>query len=396
MTARIKVRHDTASNWSDINPILALGEPGLETDTNKVKYGDGTTAWSDLAYTSAGLPNGMIADYWYGAPNLTNDLNANSDANDMQFQVQTNWWDNEDYGRATLSWHDSEYSNYTHVHTDVHGVSIRNADWDGNRTDSYHYWLFDFEGRTRFPNGIMFNDDWDGNITNDYISIYEHNNDQAGERYGQNYSWNVQLQSMTDWYNNEDYGRGTLSWHDYNYSNYSHVMVDPNGAFIRLSDWDGNRGGYHKNWAFNTDGSTTMPGTLTIENGKAVRCPVNSGWDTHGAETTYDELSVWVDTNGNVGFQNLSGTNYQVQYAGTLINASTGTSTVVASDQSNVIEGSGGTYQIPTIALANKGDTLTLTVQIPDSQKVFRVTAIGTYGLNVESGHATIIIERLV
>ena len=49
MTTRIKVRHDTAANWSNANPVLALGEPGFETDTNRVKYGDGTTAWSGLS-----------------------------------------------------------------------------------------------------------------------------------------------------------------------------------------------------------------------------------------------------------------------------------------------------------------------------------------------------------
>ena len=50
MTTRIKVRHDTASNWATNNPILALGEPGFETDTRKVKYGTGVLAWNDLLY----------------------------------------------------------------------------------------------------------------------------------------------------------------------------------------------------------------------------------------------------------------------------------------------------------------------------------------------------------
>ena len=54
----------------------------------------------------------------------------------------------------------------------------------------------------------------------------------------------------------------TLSWHDYNYSNYSHVHVDPNGASIRLADWSGNRGGYTKYWEFNNDGSTEFPGAI--------------------------------------------------------------------------------------------------------------------------------------
>jgi hypothetical protein len=51
---RIQIRRDTAANWTRVNPVLSDGEPGLETDTNKVKYGDGTTAWASLDYASGG------------------------------------------------------------------------------------------------------------------------------------------------------------------------------------------------------------------------------------------------------------------------------------------------------------------------------------------------------
>ena len=54
MATRIKLRRDTASNWTTTNPILAIGEPGWETDTRKIKLGDGTTAWRDLPYSITG------------------------------------------------------------------------------------------------------------------------------------------------------------------------------------------------------------------------------------------------------------------------------------------------------------------------------------------------------
>jgi len=50
MPVQIKLRRDTAANWLSVNPILAAGEPGLETDTRKIKYGDGTKTWSALGY----------------------------------------------------------------------------------------------------------------------------------------------------------------------------------------------------------------------------------------------------------------------------------------------------------------------------------------------------------
>lgn len=54
MASIIQIRRDTASAWTSANPTLAQGELGLETDTSKLKAGDGTTAWTSLAYYSLG------------------------------------------------------------------------------------------------------------------------------------------------------------------------------------------------------------------------------------------------------------------------------------------------------------------------------------------------------
>jgi len=50
MADLIQIRRDTAANWTSANPILAQGELGAETDTSKIKIGDGSTTWSSLAY----------------------------------------------------------------------------------------------------------------------------------------------------------------------------------------------------------------------------------------------------------------------------------------------------------------------------------------------------------
>lgn len=49
-TRRILIRRDTAANWTTANPTLASGELGGETDTGKLKLGNGSTAWNSLAY----------------------------------------------------------------------------------------------------------------------------------------------------------------------------------------------------------------------------------------------------------------------------------------------------------------------------------------------------------
>jgi len=51
----IQLRRDLAANWTTNGPTLAAGEVGFETDTNKFKLGDGTTAWASLPYAPAGL-----------------------------------------------------------------------------------------------------------------------------------------------------------------------------------------------------------------------------------------------------------------------------------------------------------------------------------------------------
>lgn len=48
----IKIRRDTSTNWDAVNPTLAAGEIAFETDTNKIKVGDGSTVWASLDYAS--------------------------------------------------------------------------------------------------------------------------------------------------------------------------------------------------------------------------------------------------------------------------------------------------------------------------------------------------------
>lgn len=49
---------DTSANFTTNNPILASGQFGVESDTNKIKMGNGTSTWNDLEYIS-GDNNGL-------------------------------------------------------------------------------------------------------------------------------------------------------------------------------------------------------------------------------------------------------------------------------------------------------------------------------------------------
>lgn len=49
----LEFRYGTAASATSNNPVLGLGEPGYETDTGKLKIGDGSTAWNSLPYFGA-------------------------------------------------------------------------------------------------------------------------------------------------------------------------------------------------------------------------------------------------------------------------------------------------------------------------------------------------------
>lgn len=56
---KILFRRDLAANWTLADPVLSAGEIGLESDTEKIKLGDGSSSWTEL-------------DYFYGSLDDTN------------------------------------------------------------------------------------------------------------------------------------------------------------------------------------------------------------------------------------------------------------------------------------------------------------------------------------
>jgi hypothetical protein len=61
VVTQIQVRRGTASQWTSTNPVLASGEWGYETDTGKVKIGNGSSAWNALSYTGTGTVTSVTA-----------------------------------------------------------------------------------------------------------------------------------------------------------------------------------------------------------------------------------------------------------------------------------------------------------------------------------------------
>ena len=79
MATRIQLRRDTAANFTSANPTLAAGELAYETDTRKIKAGDGSTAWTSLSYIVDPAQSAAISDVHQDlSPELAAALNANN------------------------------------------------------------------------------------------------------------------------------------------------------------------------------------------------------------------------------------------------------------------------------------------------------------------------------
>ena len=62
MANKIQLRRDTAANWTSTNPVLAQGEVGYDLTSGKMKVGNGTSTWEQLAYFNDGSFSGSYSD----------------------------------------------------------------------------------------------------------------------------------------------------------------------------------------------------------------------------------------------------------------------------------------------------------------------------------------------
>lgn len=57
---RIQLKGDTAENWTSKNTVLLKNELGYDSTTNRIKFGNGVTAWNDLPYVAPDVINDLI------------------------------------------------------------------------------------------------------------------------------------------------------------------------------------------------------------------------------------------------------------------------------------------------------------------------------------------------
>ena len=50
INVKLRTRYDTVANWTSNNPVLLSGELGIESNTLKMKVGNGSAVWNSLPY----------------------------------------------------------------------------------------------------------------------------------------------------------------------------------------------------------------------------------------------------------------------------------------------------------------------------------------------------------
>jgi hypothetical protein len=87
-TVRIQLRRGTEQEWIDADAIglgvvLAPGEAGIETDTNRFKFGNGNDKWGELLYANASNTGNTLDDYLLASKRGNPDGVASLDSNGL-------------------------------------------------------------------------------------------------------------------------------------------------------------------------------------------------------------------------------------------------------------------------------------------------------------------------
>ncbi len=120
MASLIKIRRDSSTNWTAINPVLAIGEPGYETNTKLLKIGDGESQWSALPYSSGSLDE-------------TDPIFSASPAGSITSTNITNWDTAYDWGDHSLAGYLTTYTESDPVFTASAAAGITSTNitnWD--------------------------------------------------------------------------------------------------------------------------------------------------------------------------------------------------------------------------------------------------------------------------
>ena len=238
MANRIQLRRDTQANWERVNPILEDGEPGLDITQNKIKYGDGSSTWTELAYASGestGSSGNTLVNGEYvislgadGVVTLPNGMTIDSYGTSGANAVVTIGGDN------------------TQISIDNDGAPP-GFSVTTDAANAAHTWRFGSDGDLSFPNGSTIG-------SSNGLSGIPMTTERGTILFGNNPGDVITLASHFHIMKADSANVDLFFGDDYNYvklPSTQGVEVGANGSI----------------WTFSNTGTTTFPGNVTIGSG---------------------------------------------------------------------------------------------------------------------------------
>ena len=158
MAQQIQLRNDNTAQWEYINPVLAVGEIGVDTTLGKFKIGNGTDTWTELEFQSA-----SIADFVFAYDDSDGD-NSIMTVTDHDMVIRT-VRDNDSVGSdcdVNIEAADDVFIRAFGDEVGIYAsdqVEIRTNNYDGqglgNGGNDSHGWVFDRNGHIEFPDGTI-------------------------------------------------------------------------------------------------------------------------------------------------------------------------------------------------------------------------------------------------
>ncbi len=147
MATKIQIRRDTAANWTSNDPVLSVGEQGFETDSNKMKIGDGVSAWSALAYMAGGTAGLEVQ-----APASANEyyIYVGDPANKLA-QIQ------DTRGNVSNLTYDQEFATLQEAFDFVQSNTLKDVGYSSNRAaDMAAAWVIAIEDGVEITNSATY------------------------------------------------------------------------------------------------------------------------------------------------------------------------------------------------------------------------------------------------
>jgi hypothetical protein len=275
MASKIKLRRGTKQQWIDAYPIiLDIGEPGLELDTGKVKYGDNLTEWQNLPYSSEPLPNQLGNGGKYLTTNGNGVLSWVSIVDDDSLYVTSTSLTStlSNYALTTsLSGYVSSSALGHYTFTADGGDTITNSSVQNiNLKTGTRSWTFGTDGTTQFPN-----------------YTFPAARGAAGQVLIDNGSGVLSWGTVTG-SGNANTGNFTFITNQLSVSNTNNITLATNG----------------KTWTFGSNGTTTLPtgGSISIGPGNSTAITDADGVAVGIDATHYVSVglpSTIINSNGN-------------------------------------------------------------------------------------------------